>query len=130
MPADLITPASTPRAVFLSHAPEDTDATPRIAEALRSQSVEVWFDQNELQGGDAWAAKIRRPIKECALFMPVISAHTQDPHEGHFRLGWKLAVECTHRKVAGSLYLAPVAIDDPPDAPDMVPDEFLQVRWT
>ena len=31
----------------------------------------------ELRGGDAWDAKIRKQIAECALFVPVISAATQ-----------------------------------------------------
>ena len=28
-------------------------------EAVRAAGIEVWFDQNELGGGDAWDAKIR-----------------------------------------------------------------------
>jgi len=46
------------RAVFLSYAREDTAAAQRIADALRSQGVEVWFDQSELRGGDVWDQKI------------------------------------------------------------------------
>ncbi len=57
----------------------------RIAEALRATGVEVWFDKNELVGGDAWDQKIRRQIKECALFGPVISAATQTRRAGYFR---------------------------------------------
>jgi len=37
------------RAVFLSYAREDSAAAQRIAEALRSHGIEVWFDQNELR---------------------------------------------------------------------------------
>ena len=37
-------------AVFLSYAREDTDAARRIAEALRSAMLEVWFDES---GGGA-----------------------------------------------------------------------------
>ena len=48
-------------AVFLSYASEDADAARRICEALRSAGVEVWFDQSELVGGDAWDAKIETP---------------------------------------------------------------------
>ncbi|MEO5961716.1 MAG: toll/interleukin-1 receptor domain-containing protein [Opitutaceae bacterium] len=48
-----------------------------MAEALRAAGVEVWFDQNELVGGDAWDGKIRGQIKACALFVPIISAATQ-----------------------------------------------------
>ena len=52
---------------------------------LRAAGVEVWFDQTELRGGDAWDQKIRRQIKDCALFVPVISANTASRHEGYFR---------------------------------------------
>ena len=64
--------SDSPKAVFLSYAREDTAAAQRIAEAMRSHGVEVWFDQNELRGGDAWDAKIKRQIRECALFMPLL----------------------------------------------------------
>jgi hypothetical protein len=48
-----------------------------LCTALRDAGVEVWFDQAELRGGDEWDAKIRKQIRECALFVPVISANTQ-----------------------------------------------------
>ena len=68
-------PDSAPaRAVFLSYASEDADAARRIADTLRAADIEVWFDQSELVGGDAWDQKIRKQIKDCALFMPVIGA--------------------------------------------------------
>jgi hypothetical protein len=41
-------------AVFLSYASQDSEAAKRICEALRVAGVEVWFDQSELRGGDAW----------------------------------------------------------------------------
>jgi TolB-like protein len=121
---------SSPKAVFLSYARGDAEAARRIAEALRGFGVEVWFDTNELRGGDAWDQKIRRQIRECALFIPVISTGTQARHEGYFRLEWKLAVERTHLMVAGAAFLVPVVIDDTPETPGMVPDEFLRVQWT
>lgn len=120
----------SPKAVFLSYSRDDADAARRIADALRGFGVEVWFDTNELRGGDAWDQKIRRQIRECALFIPVISSRTQARHEGYFRLEWKLAVERTHLMVAGAAFLVPVVIDDTPDSPGMVPDEFLRVQWT
>ena len=65
------------KVVFLSYASQDAEAARRICDSLRSGDLEVWFDQNELIGGDAWDEKIRRQIKECALFIPIISANTQ-----------------------------------------------------
>ena len=81
------TKASPPAgAVFLSYASQDAEAAKRICEALRAAGIEVWFDQSELRGGDAWDQSIRRQIKNCALFVPVVSRHTHDRAEGYFRL--------------------------------------------
>ncbi len=74
------------KAVFLSYASQDAEAVARLAKALCAAGVEVWFDRNELVGGDAWDAKIRKQIAECALFVPVISAATQARREGYWRL--------------------------------------------
>jgi hypothetical protein len=79
--------ASTPvGAVFLSYASQDADAARKICDALRAAGIEVWFDQSELRGGDAWDHSIRKQIKTCALFIPVISRNTHDRDEGYFRL--------------------------------------------
>jgi len=117
------------RAVFLSYAREDTASAQRIADALRSHGVEVWFDQSELRGGDAWDQKIRRQIKGCALFMPVVSERTQVRGEGYFRLEWKLAAERTHLMAEGVTFLAPVVVDGTPEGAALVPAEFLRVQW-
>jgi TolB-like protein/Flp pilus assembly protein TadD len=121
--------ATAGRAVFLSYAREDTPAAQRIADGLTSQGVEAWFDQSELRGGDAWDQKIRRQIKECALFMPIISSRTQARGEGYFRLEWKLAVERTHLMAEGVPFLAPVVVDETPEGAAIVPAEFLRVQW-
>ncbi len=118
------------KAVFLSYASQDAEVVRRIADALRAAGVEVWFDQNELVGGDAWDAKIRKQIKECALFVPVISAATQARLEGYFRIEWKLAARRTHAMATAKAFLLPVVIDDTRDAEAHVPDEFRDVQWT
>ena len=70
--------------VFLSYASQDLQPARRICDALRAAGIEVWFDQSELRGGDAWDQTIRRQIKSCALFLPVISEHTHERAEGYF----------------------------------------------
>ena len=74
------------KAIFLSYASQDAEAARRICDALRASGIEVWFDQSELRGGDVWDAAIRRQIKTCALFIPVISRNTHARGEGYFRL--------------------------------------------
>jgi TolB-like protein len=116
--------------VFMSYAREDTDPARRIAEALRGFGIEVWFDQNELRGGDQWDAKIKRQIRECALFVPIVSANSQARGEGYFRREWKLAIERTHDMAAGIPFLVPVVIDQTSEARALVPEEFMRVQWT
>jgi TolB-like protein/Flp pilus assembly protein TadD len=117
-------------AIFLSYASQDAEAAHRISEALRVLGLEVWFDQSELRGGDAWDASIRRQIKECALFVPVISANTQARDEGYFRLEWKLAVDRSHLMADDQAFLLPVVIDATLDANARVPEKFREVQWT
>ncbi len=119
-----------PTAVFLSYASQDAAAAQRMCAALRAVGVEVWFDQNELGGGDAWDAKIRKQIAECALFVPVISANTQARLEGYFRIEWKLAAQRTHAMADEKAFLLPVVIDGTCDAEAKVPAEFKAVQWT
>ena len=111
---------SAGKAVFLSYASQDAEPAKRICEALRAADVEVWFDQSELVGGDAWDQKIRGQIKACALFVPAISAESQARREGYFRLEWKLAAQRTHTIADGTPFLLPVVIDATRDAEALV----------
>ena len=117
-------------AVFLSYAREDTDFARRIAEALRSHGIETWFDQSELRGGDAWDTKIKTQIRECALFLAVISANTQARREGYFRREWNLAVERTLDMAHGTPFLVPVVVDETKESAALVPEQFMRVQWT
>jgi TolB-like protein/Flp pilus assembly protein TadD len=117
-------------AVFLSYASQDAIATERIATALRAAGIEVWFDKSELRGGDSWDRSIRQHIRECQLFIPVISAHTNARREGYFRREWKLAVDRTYDMSERVAFLVPIVIDDTSDSQSDVPDRFREVQWT
>jgi TolB-like protein len=118
------------KGVFLSYASQDAEVARVIADELRGAGVEVWFDQSELVGGDAWDAKIRGQIASCALFVPIISANTQARLEGYFRIEWKLAAQRTHAMAEAKPFLLPVVIDATRDAEAHVPGEFRAVQWT
>jgi len=117
-------------AVFLSYASEDAEAAQRICAALRAAGVEVWFDQSELRGGDAWDRQIRERIHDCRLFIAVISSHTEARDEGYFRREWKLAVDRTHDMAEKKTFLFPVVIDETSERRAAVPDKFHEVQWT
>jgi adenylate cyclase len=118
------------KAVFLSYASQDAQSAQRICEALRAAGIDVFLDQSELRGGDAWDQKIRHEIHDCALFIPMVSQHTQERLEGYFRREWKLAIDRTHDMAEQKPFLVPVVIDGTSDKEAFVPDAFKTVQWT
>jgi TolB-like protein len=118
------------KAVFLSYASQDVAAALRIYAALRAAGIEVWFDQDALVGGDAWDQKIRGQVGACALFVPVISAHTQERQEGYFRLEWHLAEQRSLLIAKGRPFIVPVSIDATGERGALVPEAFTAVQWT
>jgi TolB-like protein/Tfp pilus assembly protein PilF len=117
-------------AVFLSYASQDAEAAHSICEALRAAGIEVWFDQSELRGGDAWDQMIRKQIKACAIFVPVISRHTHERREGYFRLEWNLAVDRSRLISATQAFIVPVVIDETREDDEEVPEKIRDVHWT
>jgi TolB-like protein len=127
--ADPIVPARPPPTVFLSYASEDRAAAQAIRDALPALGLEAWYDESELNGGDAWDQKIRRQIRECDYFMALVSAQTEARHEGYFRREWRLAVERTLDMADDHTFLLPIVIDDTVQAGARVPERFLSVQW-
>jgi hypothetical protein len=126
--ADL--PPHLPRpSVFISYASEDRAPTRLLRDALEAAGLDVWYDENELGGGDAWDQKIRRQIRECTYFMPVISAQTEARREGYFRREWRLAVDRSHDMADDVMFLLPVVIDGTGENGARVPEKFLTVQW-
>jgi TolB-like protein len=115
--------------VFLSYASEDRRAAQLIRDTLPDFGLEVWYDESDLVGGDAWDQKIRGQIRACDYFMPVISAHTEARHEGYFRREWRLAVERTLDMADDHVFLLPVVIDGTVEAGARVPEKFRAVQW-
>jgi hypothetical protein len=115
--------------VFLSYASEDREAARLLRDALPKFGLEVWYDESELGGGEAWDQKIRRQIRECDYFMPLISAQTEARHEGYFRREWRLAVERTLDIADDHAFLLPVVIDATEQSKARVPEKFLTVQW-
>ncbi|HVS51638.1 MAG TPA: toll/interleukin-1 receptor domain-containing protein [Opitutaceae bacterium] len=123
-------PPALPRpSVFLSYASDDRPAARRLRDALAATGLEVWYDESDLGGGDAWDQKIRRQIRDCDYFIPVISAATERRKEGYFRREWRLATERTLDMADDVLFLLPVVIDDTTETGARVPDKFLAVQW-
>ena len=115
--------------VFISYSSADRAAARALRDTLAAAGLEVWLDEDELAGGEAWDAKLRNQIRTCTYFMPVISASTETRREGYFRREWKLAVERTLDMADDVMFLVPVVIDDTRDVGARVPEKFFTVQW-
>lgn len=128
-PENAVPPPLRQPTLFISYASEDREAARRLRDTLTAAGLDVWYDESELGGGDAWDQKIRRQIRECDYFMPVISATTERRKEGYFRREWRLAAERTLDMADDVMFLLPVTIDGTSEAGARVPDKFLAVQW-
>jgi len=133
-PSDARETASTsmaPGAVFISYAHEDQAAARRLRDFLEEEAgIDVWLDARRLEAGDDWDHKIRRNIKNCSYFLPLISTAATDRDEGYYRREWSLAVERAMDFADSVPFIIPVAIDDTAEDADGMPERFLRPQWT
>jgi len=118
-------------AVFLSYASEDKASAEKIKGALEAAGVDVFFDRDELQLGNNWEAKLRRSIRQCSLFVPLISRRTLAPGRRFFRVEWNLAVDEAQMASFSDeeAFLLPVVIDDLRVDEADVPAKFRSLQW-
>lgn len=69
-------PLGTRPRVFISYAREDGDLAQRIYDALQAAFIEPWLDQQSLEGGDDWNARIEADLDNShfvlALYTPAL----------------------------------------------------------
>jgi TIR domain/SIR2-like domain len=121
--------APTPGAIFLSYASEDRAIVESFKDQLEAAHLDVWFDRDDLAGGDRFDSAIKTRIQNCSLFVPILSRHVRTPAPRFFRKEWNYAVEVASLMPPTRAFLFPVAIDDIPPTVEEVPAEFRSVHW-
>lgn len=64
--------------VFISYAHEDRYIALPLFERLHAAGVNVWIDEEKLEGGAEYEQRIRRAINNCQVFMPILSSQVKD----------------------------------------------------
>ncbi len=118
-----------PGAVFLSYASEDRPQVETFKEELERAGVDVWFDRNELIGGDDYEAKIRRNIESCSLFVPILSRSTLTSRRRFFRVEWDHAEKVAVQVPPTLRFIVPVVLDDTSPADPALPERFRRLHW-
>ncbi len=120
-------------AIFISYASDDIGAAKKLFVDLREIGGDVaWFDKTALKPGDNWDQHLRSAVQRCGLFLPLLSANTEQRTEGYFRLEWSEAAERSKR-IQGRKFIFPIVIDpDYAGAMDryaLVPEAFKAVQY-
>jgi len=64
--------------VFLSYASEDRPIAERVCRTLESEGHDVFFDRDDLAGGDVYGVRIREAIEKCDVFIFLVSPSSID----------------------------------------------------
>src|SRR5262249_4928700 len=111
MPSHDVVTAAPGGAIFISYSSGDIGAARRLFADLEAIGADVaWFDKSALKPGDNWDQSIRSAVQRCSLFLPLLSANTEQRMEGYFRLEWSEAAERC-RKIQGRKFIFPIVID-------------------
>jgi hypothetical protein len=120
--------------IFISYSSTDIGAAKKLFAALQDIGGDVaWFDKTALRPGDDWEQHILGAIQRCGLFLPLLSANTEQRSEGYFRREWDEAAERS-RRIQGRKFIFPIAID-PDYSGDMgryglVPERFKAFQYS
>jgi hypothetical protein len=106
-------PQGAKKHCFVSYSREpDAPMARTFVRALQQAGFDVWFDIQELEGGDNFNEKIRYYVSNCALFLPLFSAGSLQRKEGYFRSEWAAAQERDTRFTGtGSSCVIPIIVD-------------------
>ncbi len=117
-------------AIFVSYASEDLEAARRLTESLSAVGLDVWFDKAALQMGDDWALSIRLGIKECSLFLPVISGEAVSAKNWRreFWTEWREADRLADRIAQGDPFIFPIVIDGTRIDQAILPESFKRAQ--
>lgn len=125
-----VLPEMAAGSIFISYAKEDLAAVQALQKSFESLGIDVWFDRDRLEAGDLYDQKIKRNIRACSFFVPVVSRTTERRLEGYFRREWRLADERTMGIADNVPFILPVVVDDTPEYSQSVPESFLRAQWS
>ena len=63
--------------VFISYAHEDRYIALPLFEKLHAAGVNVWIDEENLEGGERYKPRIEEAVKSCRIFMPILSSQVK-----------------------------------------------------
>ena len=63
--------------VFISYKAEEFDEAKTIKQVLETNGISCWLAPNSIPGGSSYASEIPKAIRECKVFVVLISEQAQ-----------------------------------------------------
>ncbi len=113
--------------LFLSYSWDDKAVVERLKNEFEKHGVQVFFDDDELKTGDRFNEVIKKYIKDCDYFLPIISNNAiQDKSRYVYAKEWRTAIVLNDYK--DESYLRPYIIDDTPPTDARIPEEIRNIN--
>jgi hypothetical protein len=81
--------------VFISYAKEDYSTALNLFNSLIEKRIDVWLDSDKIIPGDEFDPKIENAIRQCKVFIPILSETIKNSLKGenerYFKKEWELA---------------------------------------
>ena len=114
--------AAFKRFVFISYAHADKAKVLKLVNFIKNNSnINIWFDESQLISGDNYESVIIENIRDCALFVPVISKTTVETFtsnpEPYYKKEWIWAKRgrfdlLEKRNSPNTSFICPIIIDE------------------
>lgn len=103
-------PISFKTDVFLSYSRNDETMVKKLYDILSNRGLRVWYDRNDIKGGDNWRQAIIGGIRGSRVFVPILTANVENEiMEAHeYRTEWKEAAAFSN-KIGGRTFIIPLA---------------------
>lgn len=98
--------------IFISYAREDQKYAEAIAGALTAKNLKVWLDRSELKTGSDFTSEIAQAIRQCSVFVPVLSRAALSGSRRFLFREWHEALDSAKEWMPGSRFIQPVIVDD------------------
>ncbi len=113
--------------VFISYSRDDKSLVERIRNEFEKNGISVFFDEDSLQTGDLYNLEIRKSIKTCDFFVPIISENAiKDKSRYVYEKEWKGAIFLNGFN--GYPNIRPFIIDKTLPTDDRIPEEIRNLN--
>lgn len=113
--------------VFLSYSWDDKSVVERLKNEFEKNGISVFFDDDALKTGERYNQTIKKYIKNCDFFLPIISKNAIENKDRYvYDKEWRSAIVLDGYKEQS--YIRPYIIDDTPPTDNAIPEEIRDLN--